>query len=128
MKMKFLTSALAAAFAGIASATTIPSIYEIRAWDAETNKAGADPYVSVDDALVSGETFQFVVRLLNPDFEANYVNSTTHWKQKWYGVSSEAVAAAQTPAGIGIVVNGKTREYGDEHGGDYQCTACHSDL
>ncbi len=110
MKMKFLTSALAAAFAGIASATTIPSIYEIRAWDAETNKAGADPYVtSVDDALVSGETFQFVVRLLNPDFASVYTSSTTHWKLKWYGVSSEAVAAAQTPAGIGIVVNGKTR-------------------
>ncbi len=112
MKMKFLTSVLAAAFAGIASATTIPSIYEIRAWDNETQTAGAEPYVtSQAEALVGGETFYFAVRLLNPDFAVNRINSTTYWKWKWYdatGIYSESTAVAARPAGIGIVVNGRT--------------------
>ena len=123
MKKKLLLPIIGMLSLVASAASETAHIYEIRPWnwgavDASgklTSGVVTNEQSSVTSPIEGGETFYFVVRLLNPDWK-NVGNATNAWRFVAYDQvtglpvsdTDELIKWCTTPPEIGIVVSGKT--------------------
>ena len=105
MKKKLLLPIIGMLSLVASAAGETAHVYEIRPWNNVTKSVATGAQSSVDSPIKGGDTFYFLVRLLNSDWK-NLGAATNSWEFTTLG-SYEANWATQPPH-IGIVVSGVT--------------------
>ena len=105
MKKKLLLPIIGMLSLVASAAGETAHVYEIRPWNNVAKSAATGAQSTVESPIKGGDTFYFLVRLLNSDWK-NLGAATNSWEFTTLG-SYEAKWATQPPH-IGIVVSGVT--------------------